>query len=92
MFESVLKNRDVLQQMQDNTNHDAQQLSSELHLNADDLGRLQNIVTILSPAREMTKALSASISWVGDELPLLTSTIDAVQRLDTTFDAEPLRT
>ncbi len=68
--------------MQEAGQRDAALWPTELHLRADDFDLMKSVTSILEPMRDVTKELSATTSWVGDVLPLLTSGIDAVARME----------
>ncbi len=46
---------------------------------------------ILEPVKDVTLALSSEISWVGDVLPIVTSAIDSIRRIDVASDAKHLK-
>lgn len=78
MFDSVLRNRAVLQRMQEEGRRDPKSWPAILHFSAEDFETIQSIVGILEPVRFATKELSRSNSRVGDVIPVFTSTIDAI--------------
>lgn len=88
MFLSVLKNRSVLMPMQEKGRRDNSTWPVKFHLSVDDFELVQNVVTVLEPIRNVTSALSYETAWAGDALPLLTSVVGAIRRLQVTTDAE----
>ncbi len=91
MLDSVLRNKNVLQRMQDVGKKNGKKCPSQFHLSADDLRLIGNIFTILQPVQNVTKNSSSSQSWIGEVLPLIASTIEQVREMEFTSDARPLQ-
>lgn len=84
MMSCIIRNSAVLQNMLERNDVINEVWPRPLHLSADDFVLIQNVVTILKPVQDVTKSLSLSSAWVGDVLPLITSAIDSVSRMDVT--------
>ncbi len=61
------------------------------HFSSNDFSLIRNVVEILQPIEEVTFALSSPCSWVGNVLPLLTSAVDTIRRMDVVSDAKYLQ-
>ncbi len=91
MLDSVLRNKGVLQRMQDVGKRNDKKWPSQFHLSADDFRLIRNIVTILQPVQNVTKNLSSSQSRIGEVLSLIAFTIEQVREMEVTSDARPLQ-
>ena len=90
MFSTIFQKEETLRHLQNSALEGYKQRLLRLHFSADDLGLIESVITILEPVRNVTRAHCTTNSWIGDVLPLMTSAIDSVRRVDVTSDAECL--
>ena len=91
MFRSVHYHSPAIREMQREGVENSEIWPSLFHLTADEFRLIRNVTEILVPIHDVTLALSSSFSWVGDVLPLLTSAVDNVRRMDVVSDAKSLQ-
>lgn len=91
MFESVLRNREVLLRMQEEGRRNRKSWPTVLHFTSEDFDTIQSVVSVLEPVRFATKELSKKNSRVGDVVPVFTSTIEAVGNTSVRAGASKLK-
>ena len=91
ILRSIHKNSLVIRDMQRAGFEDNVVWPLLFHFSADDFSSIRNVVEILQPIEEVTFALSAPCSWVGDVLPLLTSAVDTIRGMDVVSNAKYLQ-
>ncbi len=91
MYESVLRNEEILQRLQERGRRDNSLWPKPLHLGPDDFALLKHVTSILEPVRAATNILSLNTSSLGDVIPIFTSTVDAVNLMEVTSDALQLK-